>query len=139
MLKDNLLKYGVLRCRDLVELYYGARMVATLLEGGPNFTGGVQFHLLSQDPRRIAYEIIIANPDATPYSFSLGTPASFDAGTNQTYEIPAHDEIIIERSFLTGLDSVTMAVDGNLPASLMSIATREIFLTPAPVDEVPLG
>ena len=57
----NILKYGILRCRDLVELYFGARMVATVAElASPVGTANPQL-IFGDDLRRISYEIVLTN------------------------------------------------------------------------------
>lgn len=138
-LKDNLLKFGVLRCRELVELYFGWRLVASVIEKSNNLDNTKPQLILGQDPRRIRYEIIVTNPDATAHNCYLD--ASPDAVTNiaSEYAIAPHSSLIIERTFLSDLDAVTMPVWGQAGAAGLSVATRETFLTPAPVDEVPLG
>jgi hypothetical protein len=135
----NILKYGILKCRDLVELYYGARMVVQVLENAIIPTANVQGQLLGQDIRRLKYEIVVANTDAVAHFFEVGSPASMDIGTNTEYFLAANTSFTIERSFLTELEGVTLELAYFTDSALVQIGTRALILTPAPVDEVPLG
>lgn len=139
-LKDNLLKYGVLRCRELVELYFGWRMVSFIREQvlAPA-ASGTTYVLLQQDPRRIAYDIVFANPDNTTLLAAIGTPQGWGLGNTPLYNIPPGDTLIISRNFLTSLDSVTEEIDYQVSSTDLQVSTIETILTPAPVDEVPLA
>lgn len=138
-LTENLLKYGVLRCRELVELYFGWRMVTDLVENFPYFTATEQFVLMAQDPRRIRYEIVVENLDVIPQIMQIGSPRAFASSNAEQYSILPGDTKRIMRDFLTDLDGVTIEVDCIASALTLGITTRETFLTPAPVDELPLG
>lgn len=141
-LKDNLLKYGVLRTRDLVELYFGWRMVAAVTETLNGLNTDVAGLLLSQDSRRIRYEINMANPDpANPLSVGLASTLDGVDNNPQIYQIPPSSTLVVKRSFLTDLDAVTWSVfmKAVQASDLFEISTRETFLTPAPVDELPLA
>lgn len=137
-LKENLLKYGVVSCRDLVELYYGWRMVAVAYQ--IPVPGGLATRqlLLPQDPRRIKYEIwMTAEPG--PAFVSLGSAADLDNNATMDIEIDNDNNYYLVRSFLTDLDAVCQDLwftnaDGNA-----DISVRAVILTPAPIDEVPLG
>jgi hypothetical protein len=139
MPNGNLLKFGILRCRDLVELYYGARMVVQVLETAIVPIANTQAKLLGQDPRRIKYEIIVSNPDAAAHFFEVGSPSAMDAGNNAQYELAPNTSLTIERDFFADLEGVTLALAFLTDSAAVTIGTREVILTPAPVDEVPLG
>jgi hypothetical protein len=140
VLKDNLLKYGVLTCRDLVELYYGWRIVSFLKEtSGPVSTGNPQL-LIDQDPRRISYEITLSSAsDAGVAIISIGTQTDVQQGLGQDYYLQPQTTIVVRRSFLTDLDTVCQEVWFTNADGFGDIEAREVILTPAPVDEVPLG
>lgn len=124
------------RCRDLVQLYYGVRMVAAIIENEVQGGGGWS-PLILQDPRRIRYEIIIRNADpANAAEVQIGTPPTFDLGTAQDYEVGIDQTLVIDRNFLTDLDAVTIALNFFCSNENVVISTRETFLTPPPVDEV---
>jgi hypothetical protein len=134
---DPTIAYGILKCRDLVQLYYGARLVASIIENSIGLNPGAIVKLLGQDPRRVRYEIILANTTAA--AASVGINASQDAVSNifSTYAINAGDTLIIDRNFFTDLDAVTLSVWAEVGTGSLNISTRETFLTPAPVDEGP--
>jgi hypothetical protein len=134
---DPTIKYGILRTRDLVELYYGARMVTDLVE---NFFGSFSdtYALLSQDPRRIKYEIIMANTSPSENeTVQMGSPRTVASGLAQIYWMRPGETIIVTRDFFTDLDSVCIEVDVQFQGPDVQISTRETFLTPTPVDEGP--
>ena len=139
MLKDNLLKYGVLKCRDLVELYFGWRAVTTVIQIGYSPTATVPFQLFGPDPRRIRYEVIFASFDAASQEADLATKAALDSGNHEIYAVPPGGTIKIERNFLTDLEAVTLDQWCALGTATLFVSTRQTFLTPAPVDEVPIG
>jgi len=138
-LTENLLKYGVLRCIELTELYFGWRMVTSLTENYVSVSTSAPFQVLGQDPRRIRYEIITTNSGMADILVTFNDSLDNVNNIGTTYGIPAGETLIIERSFLTDLDAVTIPVWGGTTASSIAMATRETFLTPAPVDELPLG
>ena len=139
MLKDNLLKYGVLRCRDLVELYYGMRIVTRSVWSSPTNVTGQTNLLLNQDSRRIRYEILMANFDGTFLDVSMGPTREFAASNAFKYVVPGQSSMVVERNFITDGDAVTEAVYAFPNGNNFNISLRETILTPAPVDEVPLG
>jgi hypothetical protein len=139
MPNDNLLKYGILKCRDLVALYYGAYMVMVPKETLYVVGTTAPTQILSQDPRRIKYEIAVT-PQTAPDDISIAT--SLDASQNflgMDYEVPDTTVLIIERSFLSDGDSVTLPLWAMGDTTSWSVTVREIFLSTAPVDETPLG
>jgi hypothetical protein len=137
MPNDNAIKFGMLKCRDLVELYYGARMVASVVESAFSFTAPQTMQILSPDPRRIRYEIIIGNNNAAPAQLTVGTPSADDGGNDQFYSLPDNETIIIERDFLTDLDCICLALQASCNSGACIVSVRETFLTPIPVDEMP--
>jgi hypothetical protein len=131
------LKFGILKARDLVELYYGARMVANLIEnviGSPTASAPI----LGPDPRRIKYEIILANQSATVGDVVfLASVGGADTPNPQAYAVPPAGTIIVKRDFFTDLDAVTAAIFGLEQNGTVLITTRETYLTPVPIDELP--
>lgn len=134
-MNDAAIKNGILQCRDLVQLYYGVRMVAAITEGFFNQSANVQASLIQQDPRRIRYELIMSNGDVTDQVFTIGTPSSFQAGNAQTYSVKPGATLIVERTFLSDFDAVTIGLDATVSSSSCNLNTRETFLTPLPADE----
>lgn len=135
-MKDDWQKFGILKTRDLVELYYGARMVADVKETVVAFGGTLLARILKQDPRRIGYEIVLANEDAAAQEFDL---TSITGGSNNSvtaYSVAPGESEVIKRSFLTDLDSVTKEVWCTISVNTQLVSVRETFLTPAPVDEI---
>lgn len=130
-----LTKLGIVRCRDLVQLYYGARMAAVLVQKNKALTTGTFVEIMSADPRRVRYEIIIENFDAAAQFVDIATPEAATSTQQQEYNLPPGSTLIIERDFTTDLDAVTIAVLANRGNDNMSISTRETILTPLPVDE----
>jgi hypothetical protein len=137
MANGNILKYGILRCRELVELYYGARMVVSITENSNNLSNAAPQQILGQDPRRIRYEIIVTNAGAAAIVFWLNASQDAVANIASQYTVGAGRSIVIERDFLTDLDAVTVPVWGQANSGGLTVSTRETFLTPAPVDEGP--
>lgn len=137
MPSDDAIKFGILKCRDLVELYYGVRMVTDVKETVISFDGGLSAQILNQDPRRIRYEIVLANEDVATQEFDL---SSITGGSNNlvtAYSVAPGSTLVIERSFLSDLDSVTKQVWCAISVNTQLVSVRETFLTPAPVDEIP--
>jgi hypothetical protein len=137
---DPTIAFGILKCRDLVQLYYGARLVASVIETVNEVASDAAGLLLNQDPRLIKYEIQMSNTDTVnPLQVFLGS--TLDAvlgGTNfLEYNIPINETVIVERNFFTDLDAVTLPVFVFPQGANFAITTRETFLTPAPVDEGP--
>jgi len=138
-LTENLLKYGVLKCRDLVELYFGWRYVVTISENAftPSMT---PYLILNQDPRRIRYEIWINVVNVVAgATVLLGSPAAIDAGTAPNLQPFSFYNGPLVRDWITDGEAVTLPVMVSDGTGVIIFSTRETFLTPAPVDELPLG
>jgi hypothetical protein len=125
----------ILQCRDLVQLYYGVRMVAQITESQPILNNSTFTTVIQQDPRRIRYEIIIVNDDAAKQEVDLATGTADDPNFNLVYVIPPGVTMVIERSFLSDLDGVTAGIMGLSSNSNVHLSVRETFLTPLPADE----
>jgi hypothetical protein len=126
---------SILGCQQLVELYFGVRMIAIIAENEVALDGDVDV-LIGPDPRRIRYEIILAQQNAAVAQVAIGTPQSFDLGTSQFYVLGQGDTIVIERNFFDDLDAVTLPLSIQLQSeSSCTVSTRETFLTPLPTDE----
>ena len=138
-LTENLLKYGVLKCRDLVELYYGWRIVTFAVETKYLPGAATLVQILQQDTRRIKYEIILNNESNAGDDIQIGTPDAIAAGTSWDISIAPADSYTINRSFLTDLDAVVQPLWAEGDLGNIACYVRETFLTPSPVDEVPLG
>jgi len=136
-MNDDAIKYGILKCRDLVQLYYGARMVVSIIENNILASAGSSSDLFALDPRRIRYEIVVMNGSGGDATFTVGTPAADQAGTDEQYAIGAGQNVVIDRNFITDFDAVTLPQTLFASGGNLSVSTRETFLTPAPVDEIP--
>lgn len=130
---------GILKCRDLVQLFYGLPMVAAVIESNVEINAGDTAPILSADPRRIKYEIVLTNAGTTTDQIAIGTPSAIDLGTALEVGAPAGESYTIKRDFFTDLDSVCIALSAQALANNWVVSVRETFLTPAPVDEIPAG
>lgn len=130
---------GILKCRDLCTLYYGFPMVADEKSNQFNLPNDSSLvPILGQDPRRIKYEIVLENVGTPGGQIQVGTQTELDNGTNLEYSLAGHTTVVVRRDFLTDLDSVCSALFASTAVNSMFVSVRETFLTPAPVDEVPL-
>jgi hypothetical protein len=127
---------GVLKCRDLATLYYGFPMVGVPRETLFFLTTTAVTLILGQDPRRIKYEIVLANQTGGNLIVYIGSQSQMDVAKAAVYIVPTGGTLSIKRSFLTDLDSVCLPLLARLPGGSMEISVREIILTPAPADEV---
>lgn len=127
---------GVIRrCRDLVQLYYGLRFAVGIAENVWFNTAAAQ-QLMQPDPRRIRYEIVLSNQDpAADLVVFLGSSEEFVNTAGIQYTVKAGETLVIERTFLTDADNVTLPVWGLWALAAAQVSTRETFLTPLPVDE----
>jgi len=126
---------GIFKCRDLVTLYFGVRMVA--FSKTSVFTpSAIPYVILPQDPRRISYEIFVdtTNVASAPLTL-LGTPAQIDQGTAVDVTNATEQGAPISRSFFTELDAVTEAQMVSDATGEIIFSVREIILTPPGVDE----
>ena len=127
---------GILRCRDLVQLYYGARMMTVLAYDSPPGTSNVE-QIFTVNPARIAYRIVLENTGNVPFQIFVGTQTAVESQSSLAYEVPAHDSVEISRSFLTDLDAVTQDIWYSPNAANLSVSAEEVLLSPLPVDELP--
>lgn len=130
---------GIVRCRDLVELLYGVPMVTSVTAAwfGVGSVAGVT-QILLQDSRRIRYELVFLNSGLLPDDCIFNHNGDFTATAYQEVYLSAGSVFIIERDFRSDLDAVTLPLFVLGPGSNIAIGVRETFLTPAPVDEIPL-
>ena len=129
---------GVLKCNDLVELFYGFPLRTIVRAQSFSSVTGLQ-PLLTPDPRRIKYEIVCVNlASSTPAGIVIGTPT--ELGTENALEILAQagGQVVIERSWILDLDSVVEALVYEVQFGTFVISTRETILTPPGVDVIPL-
>lgn len=140
MLAENLLKYGILRTRDLVELYYGARMVGVSLTPTyfNNFSGQPT-QIFKQDPRRYKYRIVFGANGGATTATSFARTADIVAAQSVTYQCGSGQIFVLERNFLSDLESVCEELWCLNANAGLFLSTQEWILVPAPVDEVPLG
>src|ERR1700723_1909123 len=133
-MNDATIRLGILRCRDLVELYYGARLVTDTRES--QYAGDINVfaQLIPADQRRIKYEIVMSNTDAALQTAILTSPRGADAGQGQQWNLGPNAIAEKDRSFLTDGDAVTAAVFVMISSFNLQVTVRETFLTPAPVD-----
>lgn len=126
---------GIARCRDLVQLYYGGRMVA--ITKHQQFTLGANaVQLFTADPRRIAYDLFIAEATAVAAAGVKIAPQLDNIATvGEVVALPIGDTIIVSRDFRTSLDAVTQAQWALLVSGNAVVSTREVLLSPLPVDE----
>jgi hypothetical protein len=133
---DNL-KSGILRTRDLVELYLAGRMVVTILENLTN-TGAASPVVLLQNPSRIRYEVILGNNNVVGINgVEIASPAACDSGFGPTYFLNPGQTIVIQRDYQTDGEAVCLPLNCVPIHGVTMISTRETILTPLPVDESP--
>lgn len=130
---------GILKCRDLVQLFYGLPMVANEIYSNVQIPAGSSAPILSADPRRIKYEIVLTNLGATTDLIEIGTPSALDLHQALIVGVAAGESYTIKRDFFTDLDSVCLPLSALTGTNLWVVSIRETFLTPAPVDEIPAG
>jgi hypothetical protein len=112
-------------------------MVTSIIEKQAASSTTAFMPLIAQDPRRIRYELIIANTDVAAQLAFVGSPPSVDAGNNQIYSLTPGQTIIVTRDFFTDLDAVTIGLLFMVTSLNVAITTRETFLTPSAIDEIP--
>lgn len=137
MPNDNAIKFGILKTRDLVELWYGARMVVQVRATLFNLQASTVVQILQPDPRRIRYEIVFENFDPGPATFDLGTQAEQDSGNTLEYQVPTGASVVVTRTWLDDLEGVTLEQTASTDVANTRVGVRETILTPIPVDEMP--
>ena len=93
--------------------------------------------LMTQDPRRIRYEIILANTSGASVQFILGTQAAVVSGNVAEYSVMPGDTLIIERNFRSDMEGVVLDQMLQAVSGVITPSVRETILTPLPVDEEP--
>lgn len=137
------IRYGILKTRDLVELYFAGRMVADVHETNFNVGAVTPLQVLKQDPRRISYELVFsAQSGFTNWGVNLGT--TFDQAARATGIVirsAPPTVVIIKRTFFEDLDAICLPVWvlSESGSELTQVGVRDTRLTPVPVDESPLG
>ena len=131
------IKFGILSCRTLVELYYGARMVTDTIEHCYSLIEG-PVQLFPLNPARIGYEVTVASTTNLATLIALCSLKSIDPRQGMVYAVGPGLGFTIERDFLTNLDAVVQEL-WAVPFSggTFDVSTREIILQPLPVDELP--
>lgn len=137
------IRYGILKTRDLVELYFAGRMVADIIEATFVVSSSVPARVLNQDPRRISYELYFcAQSGGTFWTIQLGR--TFDQALTASGIVlrSAPPNVnFIKRNFFEDLDAVCLPVWAMSASGseITQLSVRETRLTPVPVDEEPLG
>lgn len=125
------------RNRDLVELYYGLRMVALSKESQLS-SQSTQTLAIAVDPRRVKLDLVLANKHTTTAcQFLLGSPLAFANSSYAVVVVGPNNSIQISRNFLFDLDSITDELDYQTSGGTPVLSIREVILTPPPVDEAP--
>lgn len=136
-MNDAAIRLGILKCRELVELYYGAGMVTDVIENQfTNISTVAGFPIIPQDPRRIKYVITWVVPSAGN-TVKLGSQRTIQSGGGQIYGATSLTTIVVTREWRDGLDEVCAALWALPSNNAIVICTRETFLTPLPADEQP--
>lgn len=130
---------GILKCRDLVQLFYGLPMVANVIDTFIQLQAATSTPILGNDPRRIKYEIILTNNGDVTDQIGIGTAADISNAAALVIGVAAGESYTIKRDFFTDLDSVCIGLSAIAGANNWFASIRETFLTPAPVDEIPAG
>jgi hypothetical protein len=125
----------ILKCRDLVELYYGARMVTATKNSQIAFVAGIATQILTVDPRRIRFELVLGNEDAAFITVAISDTSTAINANALLYDVPPGGSIQLNRSFLTDLDSITGELWMLCSNTNLDVSIRETFLTPLPADE----
>ena len=136
------IKFGILRTRDLVELYYQGRMNVSVVLTNVAVTLNIRAVLVPQNASRIRYEFLFENIDATGVAIiDFGTPFEIDSGNSQEFVLNPHSNLLITRQFRDDLEGVCIAQ--SVGAAALSgtpqifVGVRETLLTPLPADELP--
>jgi hypothetical protein len=128
---------GIVRCRDLDELYFGGRFVVTIKNTQFLDLSAIT-RILSQNPSRIRYEIFIADAvGAAGSQLVLGT--SDEVRNNQGIFIQVANLVTMQivRDFTTDAEGVVPELWCQFLSGAFSVSVRETILTPLPADESP--
>lgn len=135
------IKFGILRARELATLYYGAVMVADEKYSSFTLAANSTTNILSADPRRIEYEIVLSlNSSTGSANVQVGPRSQIEAGNVGTIALWPTENLQINRSFREELDLVSKGLSVNVASSATASVfafVREVFLSPAPSDEIP--
>jgi len=69
----------------------------------------------------------------------IGSPTAIQNGTALSFVLDYYWQLLLVRDFRTDLDAVVLPLMVSDPQGFVTVGVRETLLTPAPVDEVPLG
>ena len=140
MVLDSI-KFGILRTRDLSTLYYGAPMVADEKYSAFTLTANTTTAILTGNPRRIQYEIVLSLNSATGSAIIQIAPRPvIEAGLAGNIALWSTENLTISRSFREEIDLVAKGLAVNVASSATASVyafVREVLLSPAPVDEIP--
>lgn len=140
MPSQNILKYGVLRARDLAELYYGWRLVGVALPIVQiDTSSATPQQILQPDPRRYKWIVTMCNDGGNSVECIFGRSSDVTQGTGVPYTLATQTTLEIQRNWLADLDVVTDELWMLVENASVRVAIQQFILTPAPVDEVPLA
>lgn len=129
---------GVLKCNDLVELYYGLPLRTVIIESFFDLTHPATAQLLLPDPRRIHYEITFAAGGGVTSLVSIGSSLAVVATVAEPISTPVGGTVILVRDWRSELDAVTLPLFVGANVSETIIGVRQVILTPPGVDVIPL-
>lgn len=133
---DNI-KLGVLRTRDLVELYLAGRMAVRTQYTPFIDLGTAPVKIASFNAARIAIEIVIANTALAHNAITVGPSLDFVANLWNPYQFASYGFAVITRDYQRDLDGVVEEVWAQANTINSTAVVRETILTPLPVDETP--
>lgn len=136
------IKYGLLRTRDLVELYYQGRMVVRVVCTNYSLPSGSVVKILQQNMTRIRYELIFENIVAASVSLvDIGSIPEISAGNSQEFVLTNQANFMLTRDFRSDMEGVCLELNATAGtqsgAPNVFVGVRETFLTPLPMDELP--
>lgn len=134
------IRFGILRARDLSELYWGARTVVlakTTLNVVPNHSSPIAQQVLQNNPARIAYELFCACDGGGDGSLYLYPSADLTSSNALRLNVLTDSTIIINRDWTRYGDALTQELWAGSTGNQFHLTTVEYILTPTPVDEIP--
>ncbi len=132
------IRYGILKCRDLVQLYFGARLVTVAIDSWAQVSADTPAQVLPQDPRRISYELWLSPQNNGNDDISIATTqdALFTAASLDLNALSGAT-LYVKRTWYDDGDSVVQPLWAEPDSFTWSVSVRQILLQAAPVDEGP--
>lgn len=134
------IRFGILKARDLVELYFGARMVIDqryAQQTVNNHATPLAQQILTANPARIAYELFLACAGGGDGSIYLWPNADLTAANSLRINVLGDSTVVINRDWLRYGDSLTRELWAGSTGNQFFVSTVEYLLTPLPVDNLP--